>query len=121
MNLVGELERQKLSRYESGGKLREQLWKGGAGQTAALQMGRDLSLSLNHPGSWAILHQVLNLVKRLLRHLLGKAVPLSTDTMAAFIPRVYTCEASTLGEEGWGKVYFKIYRLTNYLRKSLLS
>lgn len=105
----------------SGGKLREQLWKGGAGQTAALQMGRDLSLSQNHPGSWAILHQVLNLVKRLLRHLLGKAVPLSTDTMAAFIPRVYTCEASTLVEEGWGKAYFKIYRLTNYLKKSLLS
>lgn len=90
MNLVGELVRQKVSGYGSGGKLREQLWKGGAGQTAASQVGRDSSLSPNHPGSWATLHQVLNLVKLLLCHLLGEAVPLSTDMMAAFFLHVYT-------------------------------
>lgn len=61
-----------------------------AGQTAAVQMGRDSSLSPNHPGSWATLRQVLNLVKFLLCHLLGEAVPLSTDLMATFFPRVYT-------------------------------
>lgn len=72
----------------------------------------DLSPSQNHPGSWEILHRVLDLVKLRPCGLLGKAVPYSTDLLAAS-SQVPTLEKLLFSGRRTGGRYTSRYRFIN--------
>lgn len=72
----------------------------------------DLSSSQNHPGSWAMLHRVLDLITLPLCRLLGKAVPLGTGLLAAS-SQAPTLEKLLFSGRRTGGRYTSRYRFIN--------